>query len=402
MALCRWQPNAVVATSRARRSRLLLRHEQGSRGYPKASRSSAEDKQRVVSDEVSESISRRELFARQAALATVSVTAPQVPSSSAADNTLPTVPTATLAPGLEISQVVKGCWQLSGGHRGDKASDRTQGQDAVTDFAAFADAGITTLDTADIYGPSEALIGKYLRSKDAGSPPSQVLTKFCCFGGDMFKIDRAFVEKRIRGSMERLGVRQLDLVQFYWNDYSVKSYVDAACYLADLQAQGLIRHVGLTNFDVERIDEMRSAGVTIASNQVQYSPLDRRPEVAMASYCRDNGIALLPYGVAAGGFFSDSYLGVPPSSVKIDTYSKSKYASVIREAGGWEWFQELLAAMSGVAAKHGVSVANVAARWTLDRPTVPAIIVGARNARHIPDHQALFRFSLDESDRAAI
>ena len=56
-------------------------------------------------------------------------------------------------------QVVKGCWQLSGGHRGERETDRTGGDAAVADFAAFRAAGITTLDVADHYGPGEELIG---------------------------------------------------------------------------------------------------------------------------------------------------------------------------------------------------------------------------------------------------
>ena len=62
------------------------------------------------------------------------------------------VPRAELAPGLQISRIVKGCWQLSGGHGGERSSDRTSGQAAVDDFSAFVKAGITTFDTADICG----------------------------------------------------------------------------------------------------------------------------------------------------------------------------------------------------------------------------------------------------------
>ena len=62
--------------------------------------------------------------------------------------------------GLGSPQVVKGCWQLSGAHRGDHDSDRTAGNAAVRDFAAFQAAGITTLDVADHYGPGEELIGE--------------------------------------------------------------------------------------------------------------------------------------------------------------------------------------------------------------------------------------------------
>jgi hypothetical protein len=84
------------------------------------------------------------------------------------------IPRAELAPGLEISRIVKGCWQLSGGHAGDKATDRTSGQAAIDDFVKFVGAGITTFDTADIYGPSESLIGRYLAAHPAEKPAVQV------------------------------------------------------------------------------------------------------------------------------------------------------------------------------------------------------------------------------------
>ncbi|PSC75888.1 aldo keto reductase isoform B [Micractinium conductrix] len=314
------------------------------------------------------------------------------------------IPRAELAPALGISRVVKGCWQLSGGHTGDRASDRTSGQAAVDDFQPFVDAGITTFDTADIYGPSESLIGRYLASHQAEKANVQVLTKFCCFGDSMRQAkDPRHVEQCIDASRQRLGLESLDLVQFYWHDYSNKNYVAAAQNLAALQKKGKIKHVGATNFDVPRLQEFVDAGVTIANNQVQYSLLDRRPEVGpMAAFCEKNDVKLLPYGVLAGGLLTDKYLGAKPSDIKIDTYSKSKYASVIGQAGGWEWFQSLLQALSGVAQKHGVTIADVASRWVLDRPQVAGVIIGARNAAHVADHEKIFSFQLDQADLDSI
>lgn len=146
----------------------------------------------------------------------------------------------------------------------------------------------------------------------------------------------------------------------------------------------------------------------------------------------------------------------PPACcrVKVDTYSKSKYTSVIRQAGGWDWFQarcaqgpgwcctgetceaprqraagmcecrcrsppgsagpsptlpaataarpappqELLGALQGVAQRHGVSIADVAVRWVLDRPQVAGVIVGARNASHVGDLEKVFSFQLDAGE----
>lgn len=88
--------------------------------------------------------------------------------------------------------------------------------------------------------------------------------------------------------------------------------------------------------------------------------------------------------------------------MEISTYSLSKYASVINKRGGWTWLQDLLTALQQVGQKHGVTIADVASKWVLDRPQVPAIIVGARNARHVADHQKLFTFDLDAEDYAKI
>lgn len=79
----------------------------------------------------------------------------------------------------------------------------------------------------------------------------------------------------------------------------------------DPQEKGLIGHVGACNFDTVRLQQMKDAGVTFATSQVQYSMMDRRAEVLMAPYCLRNNIALIPYGVLAGGFLSDRYVRFP-------------------------------------------------------------------------------------------
>jgi len=308
--------------------------------------------------------------------------------------------------GVVPSQVIKGCWQLGGGHRGDPASDRTSGASAVEDFKAFYEAGITTFDTgpeACGYGPSEMIIGEALKSGAVRRQDVQIFTKLCCVGREQTNMTREWVKQRIDLPCRRLGVESIDLVQMYWNDYSLKGYVDAALFLTDLKAAGKIKAVGLTNFDTKHVAEMVDAGAEIATNQIQYSLLDRRPEKIMVPYFRANGIGLLPYGVVAGGLLTDKFLTVKGEDVTLDTSSKRKYSSVLGYAGGYRWFETLLGELKRVGDKHGgVSVANVAARWVLDNDVVPAVILGARNAEHVGDHKALFAFDLDAEDMTSI
>uniref|UniRef100_A0A383V526 NADP-dependent oxidoreductase domain-containing protein n=1 Tax=Tetradesmus obliquus TaxID=3088 RepID=A0A383V526_TETOB len=85
-----------------------------------------------------------------------------------------TVPRVKLTDQLEVSKVIRGCWQLDGQHKGDQLSDRTSGTAAIEDLDAFSRAGMFTLDTADIYGPSEAIIGQYLRLNPAAAMRTKV------------------------------------------------------------------------------------------------------------------------------------------------------------------------------------------------------------------------------------
>ena len=102
----------------------------------------------------------------------------------------------------------------------------------------------------------------------------------------------------------RMGVESLDLLQFHWWEYDDARYLDALKHLADLQHEGRIKHLALTNFDTEHLRIITEQGTRIVSNQVQYSLVDRRPEVQMAAFCRDHGIALLAYGTVLGGLLS--------------------------------------------------------------------------------------------------
>ena len=196
---------------------------------------------------------------------------------------------------------------------------------------------------------------------------------------------RADVVAGIDRSLSRLGVDALDLVQLHWWDYEVQGYVDAGRWLGEQQRAGKIRNIGLTNFDHARLAEIAAAGVTVISHQVQYSVIDRRPAAAMTSVCAQLGVGLLCYGTLAGGFLSERWLGVPAPSEPLENRSLVKYRLIIDEFGGWARFQELLAGLHGVAARHGVGIGAVAIRWVLDQPGVAGVIVGARHARHLAD-----------------
>ena len=213
---------------------------------------------------------------------------------------------------------------------------------------------------------------------------------------------RADVVRGVDRSLARLGVERLDLVQLHWWDYGVPGYVEAAVWLDELRRAGKIRHVGLTNFDRQRLSEIVAGGATIASHQVQYSVLDRRPAAGLAAQCAENGIGLLCYGAVAGGFLSDRYLGAPDPLPPLENRSLVKYRLIIDEFGGWDRFQEMLAALGRIASRHETTIGAVAIRWVLDQPGVSGAIVGARHARHLGEILKACALALDDADRQMI
>ncbi|XP_062419748.1 uncharacterized protein LOC134132258 [Pungitius pungitius] len=283
------------------------------------------------------------------------------------------VPTVRLAGGLEVCRVLNGMWQVSGAHG---AVDATK---AVEAMQVYVDAGLTTFDMADIYGPAEEIFGRFnSQCKSSGKDAAvQSLTKYVPRPEPM---NRKVVEKALCRSMSRMQVDRLDCVQFHWWDYKDKRYLDALGHLSDLQQEGLIQELSLTNFDTQRLEEITSRGIRISSNQVQYSLIDQRPAAKMEKFCLANNIQLLTYGTLAGGLLSERYLGKaePHSRAELYTASLSKYKNMINSWGGWSLFQDLLVALETSARRHDCSVASVATRYVLDRPAVGVVIVGCR------------------------
>ena len=303
--------------------------------------------------------------------------------------------------GLPICRILNGMWQVSGAHG---RIDPTAALDAML---AYHDAGFTTWDLADHYGPAEDFIGEFRRRLlaergEAALSEIQAFTKWVPRPGPM---TRVIVENNVDISLRRMGVERLDLLQFHWWEYRDRRYLDALEHLATLRDEGKIHRVALTNFDTERVREIADHGVRVVSNQVQYSLIDRRPEVQMSGVCEEQRVWLLPYGVLCGGLLSDRYLGQPePGPGELNTASLRKYKQMIDAWGGWRLFQQLLAVLRGIADEHEVSVANVAERYILDKPAVAGVIIGARLgvAEHIAENARLFSFVLDDEDNHAI
>jgi aryl-alcohol dehydrogenase-like predicted oxidoreductase len=302
-----------------------------------------------------------------------------------------------LGDGLRVSRIAKGNWQLAERH--GAPFDR---ESAISDMRAFVDAGVTLFDCADHYVGVEPLIGEFRRRHPDQARRLRISTKVVPDLESLPRLRRADLARIVDTSLARLGVERLDLAQFHWWDYRIPGYVQAMQWLAESQAVGKIGLLGTTNMDTQRLQDIVNAGVRVATNQLQYSVLDHRPEHGLAAFCQRHGIRLLCYGVLAGGFIGERWLGAPEPRPPLANRSLVKYRLVIEDFGGWGRLQQLLRVLHGIAAHHATDLAAVATRYVLDKPGVAVAIIGARSAERLPTLLEALRITLTDAERAAI
>jgi len=310
-----------------------------------------------------------------------------------------------LAPGYSISRIITGLWQVADIEKERGVMDLGPAASSLVDYT---ESGFDTFDMADHYGSAELIAGnakRLLQKTDqinGSSGKVRFHTKWCPKPGEM---TLQKVRDGVLQSAERLDTDQIDLMQFHWWNYEHPHYLEAMEGLQRLKEEGLIHHLGLTNFDTDHLHFLLQEGIQIISNQVVVSLLDRRALGDMSSLCLKHGVKLLAYGTVAGGFLSDQWLGKEePNLSGINDWSKMKYKRFIDQTGGWDKFQQILRVLNEIARKKEVSITNVATRWVLEQPAVGAVIIGARltESEHRSDNLNLFSFTLDQEDHQAI
>ena len=274
------------------------------------------------------------------------------------------------------TRVIHGCWQLARGHGA--------GWDRAAAVAALDRAAETPgplfLDCADIYTGVERLVGDWMAARPAIAGRVVVHTKLVPDLETLPMLDRSLVRSIVLRSRERLRADRLDLVQFHWWDFSVSGWVRAAEWLAELREEGVLRHVGVTNFGTRALCRLLDEGIPVVANQVQLSLLDRRPLRRLAHVCRERGVALLCYGTLAGGLLADeaheSGAPAPGAPAPGENRSLRKYRLIVDEVGGSQVLERARAALAAIAERTGASMAEAAAAYVLGQPAAAAVIVG--------------------------
>ena len=297
--------------------------------------------------------------------------------------------------GPEISVVGFGAWEAGGGSEWGSAKPDERIVDAIH---AGLDAGITWIDTAEVYGGgrSEELVGRAVagRRSDAliftkvGPSPE----------GTGFRPEE--VHKAVRGSLERLGTDHLDLYQLHWPDSTGVAVEDTWGAMTELVDEGLVRHIGVSNFDrdlIERFEAIRH----VDSLQPELSMLDLENRDLVA-WCGERGIGTIAYGPLAYGILTGH---VTPES----TFDPGDH----RAEGGdvWETFlrpgvvgrtMAVVDGLRAVAARLGVSVADAAIAWNVAQPGVTGAIVGSTDPDHVRANAAAGDLELDDETIAEL
>ena len=302
-----------------------------------------------------------------------------------------------LAPGFLISKVVTGLWQIADMEKGGKKLDPVK---TARHMQPYMDAGLTSFDMADHYGSSEIIAGRYKNDLLDKEREVQLFTKWVPEPG---KISRNDVREAVNRAMERMKQSSIDLMQFHAWYYPDPSWLDGLFYLKELQEEGMIRHLGVTNFDAAHLRIALASGIPIISNQVCHSVIDQRANGKLAEVCKEYGVKLLAFGTLAGGFLTDKWLG-KKEPIELSTWSEMKYKRFIDVAGGWDLLQNMLQTLRKIADKHNASIANISTRYILENPSVAAVIIGARLgvSAHIEENLRMLDIQLDEEDLAQI
>lgn len=302
--------------------------------------------------------------------------------------------TIELAKGLEISRIVTGLWQIADLERGGETLDVKA---TAAHMQAYVDAGLTSFDMADHYGSSEIITGEF-KNNLLRSGAVQLFTKWVPEPG---KISREQVRAAVQRSLDRMQQESIDLMQFHAWNYPDPSWLDGLFYLQELKEEGLISHLGVTNFDAAHLRMALASGIPIVSNQVSHSLLDRRAAGNMKQVCKEYGVKLLAFGTLAGGFLTDRWLGKnEPTYDELSTWSEMKYKRYIDIVGGWDAYQNLLKTIRNIADKHNATIANIATNYVLRNEAVAAVIIGARLgvSEHIDRNKKLLAINLSEEE----
>ncbi|SMC76995.1 aldo/keto reductase [Moheibacter sediminis] len=306
---------------------------------------------------------------------------------------------------LEVSVIAFGAWAAGGWMWG--STDRNEAIKAIQ--AAYAE-GVTTIDTAPIYGQgtSEEIVGQAIKGNSRDKV--QILTKFG-MRWDLPKGDFAMHSKDNSGkdidvykyagkesviyeceqSLRRLGTDYIDLLQIHWPD-STTPIEETFEAVATLIEQGKVRYAGVCNYDVSQMEEAQKV-CNIISNQVPYSMVKREIEEEVVPFCLVQGKSILAYSPMERGLLTGK-LKSGHQFAEGDHRAQNKFFTdeFITKTNAF------LQKIKPIADEKNATLSQLVLNWTVNRPGITVALAGARNAEQSISNAKAMHFELSEEE----
>ncbi|HSU67212.1 MAG TPA: aldo/keto reductase [Tepidisphaeraceae bacterium] len=309
---------------------------------------------------------------------------------------------------VKVSPVIFGAWAIGGWMWGG-----TEESDSIAAIRASVEHGVTTIDTAAIYGMgySEELVGRAIK----GIRDKVVIATKCGMRWNSNEGSDPWPQKDNQGrevvirrnakpdsiayeceqSLKRLGVETIDLYQIHWPD-TTTPVEESMRAMIKLKEQGKIRAIGVSNYDVKWL-RGATAVAPVASLQPPYSLIQRKIESEILPFCREHHIGVIVYSPLERGLLTGS---VTPERqfAPGDHRASHKYFTV-------ENRKRVLAALDKIrpiADRHKASLAQTVISWTIHEPGITAALVGARNAEQAAHNAGAMSVTLTDDERAQI
>jgi aryl-alcohol dehydrogenase-like predicted oxidoreductase len=301
--------------------------------------------------------------------------------------------------GLEVTRVGFGAWAIGGGGW-EFGWGPQEDNESVAAIERALEFGVNWIDTAAAYGfgHSEQVVGRALAG--AHERP-YVFTKASLLEGRgrkvLHSLKRDSILREAHASLERLGLDAIDLYQIHW-PIPVEDIEEGWAALAELKEQGLVRHIGVSNFDVVQLRRIEQIA-PVETLQPQYSLVAREVEEEILPFAERNGIGVIVYSPMGSGLLTGRMTRERIENLPDDDWRKHD-----------ERFQEpqlsqhlaLVERLQAVAERHETTPGAAAVAWTLRNPAVDGAIVGFRRPDQVDPILAAANLELDDEDVATI
>jgi aryl-alcohol dehydrogenase-like predicted oxidoreductase len=301
--------------------------------------------------------------------------------------------------GMEITRVGFGAWAIGGG--GWEFGWGPQRDDeSIAAIHRALELGVNWIDTAAAYGfgRSESTVGQALRGMDRRP---YVFTKSSLLddgtGHVRHSLRRDSILREAEASVRRLGVDAIDLYQIHWPN-PVEDIEEGWAAMASLKEQGLVRHIGVSNFDTEQLRRIQSIA-PVETLQPPYSLIDRDADAEILPFARRAGMGVIVYSPMGSGLLTGAITRERIAAMPDNDWRKTDARFTEPRLGR---HLALAARLREIADRHGVAPGAVAVAWTLRNPAVTAAITGFRRPDQVDPILAAANLELTDEDMTEI